>query len=194
MNFNDRIVTAGVYVNVHGLFPFQVGPTKSGSTLGVIRLGGHREHDESGWECAEREAFEEAMIRIKPITPPATYWLDATADSELKLGVWQEGDVKPILVGKRQESNQITPIYLAYSNDNPTPANEAKALLLLSPPDIEKIVTSTITLGQYLESGGKAVFKESLPLNLVLEPFPHLRLLKMLLEKHPEIRLTSKKL
>ncbi len=38
-----HIVTAVVHVNNKGRFPFQVGPTKIGEALGVMRLGGHRE-------------------------------------------------------------------------------------------------------------------------------------------------------
>jgi hypothetical protein len=64
---------------------------------------------------------------------------------------------------------------------------EAKGILILSPEDIGRINSNRITLGQYLESGGKAMFREDLPLHLLLEPFPHLRLLETLIQKHPQI-------
>ncbi|MDF2714368.1 MAG: hydrolase [Paenibacillus sp.] len=187
MNLNETVVTAGVYVNINGQFPFQVGPTKAGTALGVVRLGGHREQGETGWQCASREAFEEASLRITPIRPPATYWYEASGNPELSIGGWQQGDVEPILVGKRVESNQITPIYLAYSKDSLVPSAETKGLLLLSPADVANLVSAPITLGQYLESGGRAVFGDTLPLHLPLEPFPHLRLLDVLIKRHPEI-------
>ena len=187
MSLNDFIVTAGVYVNINGLFAFQVGPTRSGTTLGVVRLGGHRENNETGWQCASREAFEEASLNLTPMKPPATYWFEYSDQPELKIGGWQEEDVEPILVGRRQDSNQITPVYLACSQDSPVPSAETKGILLLAPTEITKIVSSRITLGQYLDNGGKAVFKENLPLNLTLEPYPHLRLLETLLHIHPEI-------
>lgn len=103
------------------------------------------------------------------------------------MGGWLEDDHEPILVGKRPGSHLITPIYLACSDDSPLPAMEAKGILMLSPEDIGRINSNRITLGQYLESGGKAVFREELPLHLLLEPFPHLRLLETLILKHPEI-------
>lgn len=187
MDINDNIITAGVFVNINGLFPFQVGPTKSGTTLGVVRLGGHRDIGETGWECASREAYEEATLRLTPIKPPATYWFEASDNPKLIPGGWQEGDIEPILVGKRMDNNQITPIYLAISQDVPMPAAETKGLLLLNQSDIVKIVTNEITLGKYLESGGKAMFNETLPLHFILEPFPHLRLLATLISKHPEL-------
>lgn len=187
MNLNENVVTAGVYVNINGLFPFQVGPTKAGTALGVVRLGGHRERDETGWQCASREAFEEAALHVVPVKPPATYWYEASDEPELSVGGWQEGDVEPILVGKRTPGNQITPVYLATSHDSPIPSAETKGILLLSPADIANIVSAPMTLGQYLESGGRAVFGDALPLHFPLEPFPHLRLLDILIKRHPEI-------
>ncbi|CAG7644367.1 NUDIX domain-containing protein [Paenibacillus allorhizosphaerae] len=186
---SDSIVTAGVFIQCRGLFPFQVGPTKAGTTLGVVRIGGHREHGETGWQCAAREAFEEAAVRVFPIKPPATYWYEASSEPELTLGDWPSDDVVPILVGMRQTSRQLTPIYLACSEDKPVPSTEAKALLLLSPGDIAAMVGSPPTLEQFMESGGQAVIKEDIPRHLRLEPFPQLRMLNALLQKHPEIAL-----
>lgn len=180
------IVTAGLFVHTGGLFPFQAGPDKSGQVLGVVRLGGHREEGETGWECASREAWEEASIRVTPVAPPATYWLEDGDNEQLYAGMWQEDEIAPVLVTQRANGD-ITPIYLAVSNDQPVPASETKALLLLSPEEIQRIVTAPITLRQYLEAGGNAVWKEQLPLDMILQPFPHLRLLHVLLRIHPEI-------
>ncbi|RAP76107.1 NUDIX domain-containing protein [Paenibacillus montanisoli] len=182
-----KVTTAGAYVNSNGDFLFQVGPTKSGTTLGVVRLGGHREDGETGWQCAMREVSEESSLTIKPIKPPITYWYEASDNPDLVPGGWIEEDHEPILVAKRQDSNLITPVFLASADEAPVPAMETKGILILSPDNIKKICSERMTLGQYLESGGKAVFKEELPLHLLLEPFPHLLLLDTLIKKHPEI-------
>jgi 8-oxo-dGTP pyrophosphatase MutT (NUDIX family) len=189
MHNTPRMITAGVYVNVAGFFPFQVGPTQRGDTLGVVRLGGHRKAEETGWECAAREAFEEASLRVTPHHPPATYWVEVTGDSMLQVGTWDAGppdEVAPILVSTRTDE-YMTPIYLGHSHDTPQPSGDGKALLLLSPEQIVQLVTATITLGHYLGMGGKALFKQELPTDLVLEPFPHLRFLHQLILLHPEI-------
>lgn len=39
MDNQPKMITSGVYVLVEGFFVFQVGPTKSGETLGVVRFG-----------------------------------------------------------------------------------------------------------------------------------------------------------
>jgi hypothetical protein len=132
MQSPSRMITAGVYVNVAGFFPFQVGPTQRGDTLGVVRLGGHREAEETGWECAAREAFEEASLRVTPRHPPATYWVEVTETPVLQAGIWSAGspdEIAPILVSTRKEES-MTPIYLGYTHDIPQPSGEAKALLL----------------------------------------------------------------
>ncbi|GCE14550.1 DNA mismatch repair protein MutT [Tengunoibacter tsumagoiensis] len=191
----SKVRTAGVYVKVAGFFPFQVGPTQRGDTLGVIRLGGHREADETGWECAAREAFEEASLRVMPLHPPATYWVEVTEPPVFQVGSWNAGppdEVAPILVSTRKEES-MTPIYLGYTHDTPQPSAEAKALLLLRPEDIHQLVLGTITLGSYLDMGGKALFKEDLPTDFVLEPFPHLRFLHQLILIHPEITQSSER-
>ncbi|SDW21899.1 NUDIX domain-containing protein [Paenibacillus sp. CF384] len=182
-----KIITAGAYVNFDGHFLFQVGPTKSGTTLGVVRLGGHRESGETGWQCAMREVSEESSLTINTIKPPITYWYEASDNPDLVPGGWIEEDHEPILVAKRPESNLITPIFLASADEAPVPSMETKGILILSPENITKLSSERMTLGQYLKSGGKAVIKEELPLHKLLEPFPHLLLLDTLIKKHPEI-------
>ncbi|QRG65124.1 NUDIX domain-containing protein [Brevibacillus choshinensis] len=174
---------------MNGRFPFQVGPNRAGTALGIIRLGGHREGTETGWECAAREAYEEASLQITALKPPATYWYETSAaDSPARfLEKWPENGINPILIGRHLNRNHMTPIYLAVSQDNPVPANETKGLLLLTPTDISKIIAKPITLKQYLQAGGKAVIHENLPMNGRLEPFPHLKLLHWVLRQHPDL-------
>ena len=62
-----RINTAGAYVLINGLYLFTIGIKLHNGQIPVIRLGGHREENETGWQCAEREVFEEANLQIEPL-------------------------------------------------------------------------------------------------------------------------------
>jgi hypothetical protein len=66
---NARVNTAGAYVCLHGFYLFAMGTRLQHRCIPVIRLGGHREEKETGWQCAMREMFEEANLHIKPLMP-----------------------------------------------------------------------------------------------------------------------------
>jgi len=64
IHIDKNVRTSGAYVIYKNLFVFQVGPTNKGDTLGVVRLGGHKEDEETAVETAKREVREEATIDI----------------------------------------------------------------------------------------------------------------------------------
>jgi 8-oxo-dGTP pyrophosphatase MutT (NUDIX family) len=184
-NVPYEVVTAGAYVTYNGRYPFQVGPTKGGKTLGVVRLGGHRVGHETGWACAAREAWEEASVRIHPIVPPATYWVQNDMFRVVEWSLEPEDECPPVAV-TTLDGVRITPIYLARTDDAPVPADVA-ALVLLSPDEVGLPVEGAWTLEQYLARGGEVRWKHELPRHLTLEPYPHLRILHRLLQLHPEL-------
>jgi hypothetical protein len=187
------VATAGAYVVVDGLLPFVVGPTPVGGRLAVIRLGGHREPHETPWECAAREVREEASLTVCPVAPPTTYWLEPARDqSSLDAAGWPypvAGDTAPILVAWRTEGGErkYSLMYLAVAAGTPVPATETQGLLLLRRSDVLALVREPATLGEFLRSGGQAVLRAELPLDLPLEPFLQLRVLAALLDRHPDL-------
>lgn len=62
LDTNKNVRTSGAYVLHKNLFVFQVVPTKRRDRLGVVRLGGHREGDETSLETAKREVYEEGHL------------------------------------------------------------------------------------------------------------------------------------
>lgn len=176
----EDVRTSGAYVLYNGFFVFQVGPTKNGDKLGVVRLGGHRENDESPLDTAIREVLEESAIKINPINSPVTFHLDGWNGKANKIQMNEK--VNPILVkGNKKES--FTVMYIAFTDTEPKPSSESKGLLLLSPKDVELICSRQITLNEFIKQNGLAKIKENFNKDLVLDPFPQLLFLSRLLKQ-----------
>ena len=190
------VATAGAYVMVDGRFAFGVGPTPDGKGLAVYRLGGHREAGETPWQCVERELMEEAGLRISPLTPPCTYWLQlrneaASKYDALVAGPWPSGsDVPaPIFVarGIGVNVNRLSAMFLATAEGSLEPLNECHGLLFLTPAEMFDILNRPMTLRQYLRSGGHATLRWKLPEHLPLVAHLQLRVLPALLKLHPNL-------
>lgn len=189
VNFTDAYIrTAGAYVSIHGLYPFQLGLKPHNGSYPVVRLGGHVEANETGWECAAREVAEEACISIRPISSKSTY-LVSSEDPEITISeiTWEfetRDAIQPILVLVKPSETKpgLSMMYLAQSDDMPKPSAEVKGILLLDPDSIFAISQGSITLDQYLKRGGKAIFNEDFDQNIALEPFIQLRILSKLLK------------
>lgn len=182
-----RINTAGAYVCIDGLYPFVLGWRPNHGRIPVVRLGGHREEGESGWQCARRETYEEAGLKIKPLTPRRTYLTDWDhSEAGLKEMRWEHQtgqEPLPLLAVTYHREGQTTLslMYLAQANELPAPSSEVKGLLLLDEENIHRLCRERLTLEGYLSSGGKAILKGEFDHNLILEPFIQLRLLSQIL-------------
>lgn len=184
---NARVNTAGAYVRLDGCYPFAMGSKLHDGHIPVIRLGGHREGQETGWQCAAREVYEEAKLRIEPLPAQTTYLSDGDhLEAELQEVHWprkhQQGPA-PLLVVvyHRADKISLSLMYLAHAEGLPTPSSEVKGILLLNPEEIHRLCRQPVTLEQYLDRGGKAVLNAEFSPKLLLEPFAQLRLLSRIL-------------
>lgn len=181
ININQNVKTSGAYVLYRGLFIFQVGPTKEADRLGVVRLGGHKEFEETALQTARREVFEEASMKITPLNSPVTYHISEWGNKPAIIKLGEE--IAPILViGNEKESLSI--MYLSYSENEPNPSSETNGLLLLTPKDVHFICNNKITLIDFMKQNGKAILKGNINRDLVLTPFPQLLFLSKLLKEH----------
>jgi ADP-ribose pyrophosphatase YjhB (NUDIX family) len=184
---NARINTAGAYVSINGLYPFAIGAKLYNGCIPVVRLGGHREEQETGWQCAAREAFEEARLRIRPLRPPTTYLANGdhleAALEEIRWVNETDQENVPLLVVAYHKENEIllSLMYLAQADEFPIPASEVEGLLLLDKKNIHRLCEESLTLAQYLESSGQAVLNDNFDRSLILEPFAQLRLFSRIL-------------
>jgi hypothetical protein len=178
----DNVHTSGAYVLYKGLFPFQVGPTRKGDKLGVVRLGGHREGSETAAQTAIREVHEESAMEINLISAPVTYYKDSWNNPSSIIHI--DDAIVPVLI-KGKDPYSSNAMYLAYSKTEPIPSSETKGLLLLTPEEIFKICKNQFTLKDYLGQNGKAVLGTSIDPSLHLEPFPQLIFLRDLFIREP---------
>jgi 8-oxo-dGTP pyrophosphatase MutT (NUDIX family) len=188
------VVTAGAYVVAGDRFVFVVGrPSGVTDRLGVVRLGGHREAGETAWQCAVREVREEASLAVRPLTPPATYWVGPPHDpAALAAGPWvaeAPGEPAPLVVAWNEEAGvrRLSATYLARAEGAPIPAAETQGLVLLRPRDVLRVARERLTLDGLLRGGGRAVLREQLDPHLPLEPLLQLRALAHLLDRHPSL-------
>lgn len=184
MCMTSEISTAGAYVLYNGLFIFQVGPTKSGDKLGVVRLGGHREGNETALDTAKREVYEEAQVEINPFNPNTTYYLSEWNEEPTKVKVTES--IAPILI-KGNEESSYTLMYLSNTLTLPTPSSESKGLLLLSPEKVQLICQKKISLSDYQKLDGISTLKSEINTNLILQPFPQILFLSRLLNEETEL-------
>jgi ADP-ribose pyrophosphatase YjhB (NUDIX family) len=180
---ND-IRTSGAYVLYKGLFVFQVGPTREGDKLGVVRLGGHREGNETALETAKREVYEEAQVEITPFNPNATFNLSEWNQEPTKIRINEP--TAPILIKGNQKSSYSV-MYLFNTSTLPTPSSETKGLLLLPPEKVQLICQKKITLSDYQKRDGVSILKSEMDTNLILDPFPQLLFLSRLLNSEIEL-------
>ena len=181
-----RINTAGAYVRINELYLFTIGINQHNGQIPVVRLGGHREENETGWQCAEREVFEEANLQIEPIPPQNTYFIDwNNIEAEPSIIQWQQTDQEPapflVIAYHRDEKVTLSLMYLAHAKGIPSPSSEVKGLLLLEEEEIYRLCQEPVTLEKFLNNGGKAMLKDDFDTSRVLEPFAQLRLLAKIL-------------
>ena len=181
-----KINTAGAYVCIDGYYVFAIGIKLHNGHIPIVRLGGHREGHESGWQCAVREVYQEANLPIRPLLSQTTYISDWDHTEELQEIQWRqkfEQEPIPILVVTygREESVHLSLMYLAHTQGFPIPSSEVKGLLLLKEEEIHRLCQAPVTLEQYLHGGGRAILHAAFDTSLSLEPFVQLRLLSRIL-------------
>lgn len=189
---NGKINTAGAYVCIDGLYLFALGIKPHNGHIPVVRIGGHQEGNETGWQCALREVLEETNLQIKPRFPRSTYWYDGDhLNAEPSRIEWPHAiDHEPapflVVAYHRDALTTLSLMYFADAKAIPVPSSEVKGLVLLTETEIHRLCQESITLQEFVETGGKAILNGDFDTSRILEPFAQLRLLSRILRSQPE--------
>lgn len=144
--------TAGVFVLVDGRVAFQAGPDQTGQRIGLVRIGGHLAPGETPTDCARREAREEASLTVEFVDSPTTYCL--TLEGPPRVVPWADGSPRPL------HASATSQVFLAVSEDTPTPASETRGLILLSPEELIAIRAGEHSLASLERSGAKILLRD----------------------------------
>jgi len=196
-----NVRAAGAYVQIGGLYAFALGWKLFEGKIPVFRIGGHREGRETGWQCAAREATEEACLQIEPLEPCQTFVVYPNGqeidrqsldrrDVDLHPLAWDGSKYpgpQPLLAAVYRKNRQTSTslMYLAQSGQMPTPSAVVRCILLMQPGQVQHICRKPTTLAEYLLSGGHAIGAEPFDNTRILEPFLQARVLAQLFRTQP---------
>lgn len=186
LNILNVFETVGAFVQYEDTLAFMIGPDKSGEKLGITRLGGHIEKNESLLQALEREVKEEGSIKVKLLDCSSTFyktkWEDISYSQITNDIIW---DIKPlIIVGDKSRS---TAVFLSYAEDEPKPAAESSGIIFLRKNDIIDICSKKLLLKDFLNNGGKLIKQKEIDHNLEIYAGVHLTFLYKLMQDKNEL-------
>ncbi|GKX66357.1 NUDIX hydrolase [Inconstantimicrobium mannanitabidum] len=180
LNILNGFKTVGSFILYKDTLAFMIGPDNTGEKLGVMRLGGHIEENESYLQTLEREIKEEGSIEVNFLNSPNTFykrnWNDNNYDEiidEIPL------DIKPlIIVGDKVRS---TAVFLSYTEKEPKPSSEACGIIFLKENEVKRICSEKLRLRDFLDSGGKLIQQKEIDYNMEMYAGVHLTFLNRLI-------------
>ncbi|MEG2289367.1 MAG: hypothetical protein RR891_10440 [Clostridium sp.] len=178
--------TVGSFILYKDTFAFMIGPDNSGEKLGIMRLGGHIEENESLLQSLEREIKEEGSIEVKLFDSSCTFYKRNWDDSnyyEVTNNI--EWDIKPlIIVGDKTRS---TAVFLSYADEEPRPSSEAYGIIFLKENDIRDICSKRLKLRDFLDNGGKLIQQKEINYDVEMYGGAHLTFLNRLIEDNNDL-------
>lgn len=185
MDLNKNVVKAGAYVLYEGRFVFMFGFNDAKDMLGVVRLGGHREPDETPVQCAIREVREECMLDALPFDSPETF-----VEGERALTLLSQELIFPRPVWVKQQAGAITEkwtiMYLMRAQGTMKPHMETQGLISVNQNSIDLLCTGHASLRTMREYGAVVRMSVPLPEDMPLTPSLQVHFLNWLLHSRPK--------
>ena len=146
----EDVHTAGVLLREGDRYVFCFGPHSKSDGVYVLRIGGHREAGESPWECAVREAREEADVSVHQIPAPigvrTTDMFSPVTTLPDRVTIEGHPEQRPLVVGGSLISG--TPrstLFLATTTEISRPSSEVEGLVILSPVEVIRLARGPST-------------------------------------------------
>lgn len=171
---NDAVTTAGVYVRFGDRFVFMFGPSDAHDSYGVVRLGGHREGQETALACALREAREEAGIEVALSQPKTTYYMQSGDSVPFVAATGEAGRYRPLLLSGGSPTTPHSATFMGTTASVPRPCGETQGIILLTGAEIHLVCAGTVELGENIAAGARAI--ERLDMKHHERLVPHLQL------------------
>jgi hypothetical protein len=178
--------TVGSFILYQDTFAFMIGPDNSGERLGIMRLGGHIEKNESLLQSLEREIKEEGSIEVKLFDSPCTFYKrnwDDNNYSEITNNI--EWDIKPLII--TGDKTRSTAVFLSYTDKEPKPSSEAYGIIFLNENDIRDICSKKLKLMDFLNKGGKLIQQKEINYDKEMYAGVHLTFLNRLIEDNNDV-------
>ena len=173
--------TVGSFILYQDTFAFMIGPDNSGEKLGIMRLGGHIEENESLLQSLEREIKEEGSVEVKLLNSPCTFykrnWDDSNYYEITNSMMW---DINPLIIAG--DKTRSTAVFLSYTEEEPKPSSEACGIIFLKENDIRDICSKKLRLNDFLNNGGKLIQQKEIDYNMEMYAGVHLTFFNRLIE------------
>lgn len=173
--------TVGSFILYKDTLVFAIGPDNTGEKLGIIRIGGHVEENETYLQTLEREIKEEASIEVKLLSSPNTFYKRNWNDSDYsEISDYIDLDINPLIItGTKIHS---TAVFLSCAKEEPKPSSETYGIIFLKENDIKRICTEKLRLKDFLDSGGKLIQQKEIDYDMEMYAGVHLQFLNRLIE------------
>lgn len=178
-------VKAGAYVWHERRFVFMFGYGGAENALNVVRLGGHREENETPLECALREVREESRLAAEPYDAPVTYFSE---DEKYTVFRGLLDAPRPIFIRQQAEAQpgRWMVMYLTRARGELKPCMETQGLLCVSREELDVLCAGGATIRALREIGAEIYLAAPLPEEEPLVATAYVLMLNELVRSEPE--------
>jgi len=176
--------TVGSFILYKNTLAFMIGPDNTKEKLGIMRLGGHIEENESLLQALKREIKEEGSVEVNLLNSSCTYYKKGWDDSNYyEISNDIDLNIKPLMI--TGDKSYSTAVFLSYTEEEPKPSSEASGIIFLKEEEINEICSKRLRLKDFIDNGGKIIQQKEIDYNMEMYAGVHLTFLyRLILDKN----------